>query len=122
MRISGKPARGQVYLARCYLRALAHRDAATMGGLSESVPKFGFQSRITSRDLADSADARAGVATVTFDPNPIDSGSAAIEITFAGGAREGLSLVDMSPALPEPAASLGSAWRFQIGSDIRHLD
>ncbi len=122
MRISGKPARGQIYLARCYLRALARRDAATMSGLSEFGPRFGFQSRITSHDLADSADARVGVATVNFQSNPIDAGSATIEITFADGAREGLSLVDMSPALPEPAASLGYAWRLQIGSGIKHVD
>jgi hypothetical protein len=55
MRIHGKPARGQVYLTRCYLRALARRDAATIQKLSEFNPQLGFQSQITSRELTDSA-------------------------------------------------------------------
>ncbi len=120
MRIHGKPARGQVYLTRCYLRALARRDAATIHKLSEFNPQFGFQSQITSRELTDSADARAGVATVTFIQSPVDSAFTTVEITFADGAREGLATVDMSPALGEPAASAGYAWRFQIGSHVRH--
>ena len=90
IRIHGKPARGQVYLTRCYLRALARRDAASMKELSEFAPQFGFRSQITSRQLADSAYARAGVATATFIQNPVDSASTAVRITFADGARETL--------------------------------
>jgi hypothetical protein len=122
IRIHGKPARGQVYLTRCYLRALAQRDAASMHKLSEFVPQFGFRSRITSRELSDSADARAGVATATFIQNQVDSAYTIVRITFADGASESLATIDMSSALEEPAASAGYAWRFQIGCKIRHLE
>lgn len=121
IRVHGKPARGQVYLTRCYLRALAQHDAASMRDLSEFVPKFGFRSQITSRDWADSADARTGVATAAFVQNPVDSAQTAIRITFADGARETLAAIDMSAALREPAASAGNAWRFPIGTKVRRL-
>jgi hypothetical protein len=121
LRIHGKPARGQIYLTRCYLRALAHRDAATMHELSEFVPQNNFSSRITGRDTARSADARAGAATVTFIQNPVDSAQTAVEITFADGARESLGMADISLVLPDPAPYEGDAWRFAIGSDIQHL-
>ncbi|HEX7994437.1 MAG TPA: hypothetical protein VF506_10985, partial [Streptosporangiaceae bacterium] len=122
IRVAGKPARGQVYLTRCYLRALARSDAASMHKLSEFVPQFGFRSRITSRELADSADARAGVATATFIQNQVDSAYTIVRITFADGASESLATIDMSSAREEPAASAGYAWRFQIGRKIRHLE
>jgi hypothetical protein len=121
MRVHGKPARGQDYLMHCYLWALAHRDAAMLHELSEFVPQNNFQSRITSRDMADSADARAGVATVTFTQNQVDSAQTAVEITFAGGASESLQMVDLSVVLPDPAPSLGDAWRLVIGSDTKFL-
>ena len=121
VRIHGKPARGQIYLTRCYLRALAHRDAATMHELSEFVPQNRFSSRITSRDIAHSADARAGAATVTFIQNQVDSAQTAVQITFADGARESLGMIDISMVLPDPAQYLGDAWRLAVGSDIKHL-
>jgi hypothetical protein len=93
-----------------------------MHKLSEFVPQFGFRSQITSRDFADSADARAGVATVSFIQNQVDSAFTRVRITFADGARATLAAIDMSPVLGEPAASQGYAWRFQIGSKIRHRE
>jgi hypothetical protein len=45
---------------------------------------------MSSRDMADPADAHAGVATVTFTQNQIDSAQTAVGITFPDGAGESL--------------------------------
>ncbi|HEX9064117.1 MAG TPA: hypothetical protein VF843_03365 [Streptosporangiaceae bacterium] len=121
LRVHGRPFRGQVYLARCYLRALAHRDAAVLHELSWFVRQNNFRSRITRREMTHAADARSGIAAVTFRQNQVDAAQTAVTITFADGARESLQLTDMSLVLPDPAPALGNAWRLQIGSDVKHL-
>jgi hypothetical protein len=72
LHVRGKPAPGQVGLMRCYLKALAHRDAAGLLAIAEAPSPV----RITKADLRHSADARAGLATVTFAPRVLDPNSA----------------------------------------------
>jgi hypothetical protein len=68
--------------------------------------------RITSADLAYSADARAGLATATFTPNPNDNTSAFVTITYADGVRENAAMMNMI-AMGGP-----SGWRMDIGTDV----
>ena len=58
---------------------LAGRDAAGLMAVAADIPPV----RITSADLAYSADARAGLATAAFMPNPVDPTSAFVTITYA---------------------------------------
>ena len=71
LRIQGKPAPAQAGLVRCYVRALAHRDTTALLAVAANVPAV----RITGADLAHSADARSGRATVTFLPALVDTDS-----------------------------------------------
>jgi hypothetical protein len=93
-------------LVRCYLQALANRDTAGLRAVAADIPPV----RITKADLTYSADARAGLATATFTPNPEDPTSAFVLITFAHGAQEDLGMTNMV-AMGGP-----SGWRMDIGS------
>jgi hypothetical protein len=68
--------------------------------------------RITSADLAYSADARAGLATATFTPNPNDTTSAGVTITYADGVQQSASMMNMI-AMGGP-----SGWRMNIGTEL----
>ncbi|HSZ39195.1 MAG TPA: hypothetical protein VK817_04490 [Trebonia sp.] len=68
--------------------------------------------RITGADLKYSGDARAGLATASFTPNPEDTTSAFVTITYPAGAHENVSMMDMS-AMGRP-----SGWRMIIGTDV----
>jgi hypothetical protein len=68
LQVRGTANPAQAGLVRCYLRALASRDTAGLIAVAADIPPV----RITSTDLAYSADARAGLATAIFTPNPID--------------------------------------------------
>ena len=68
--------------------------------------------RITSADLTYSADARAGLATAAFTPNPEDTTSDFVIITYADGVREDASMMNMV-AMGGP-----SGWRMNIGTEI----
>jgi hypothetical protein len=91
LRVGGKPTPVQAGLIRCYLRALAHRDAAGLLAVAANIPPV----RITKADFAHSADARAGLATAIFTPNPSDSSSASVAITYADGARAQVGILNM---------------------------
>ena len=67
---------------------------------------------ITSADLTYSADARAGLATAAFTPNPNDTTSAFVTITYADGVHENVGMINMI-AMGGP-----SGWRMTIGTDI----
>lgn len=109
LHIRGRPTATQARLVRCYLRALAHRDVAGLLAVAANIPPV----RITHADLAHAADARAGLATATFTPNPSDSSSALLTIIYADGARAQLGLQNMN-AMGGP-----SVWRLVIGTDAR---
>ena len=91
-------------LIRCYVRALAQADLPALQGLAEPDPAH----LITAAQLAYSGDARAGLATATFTPNPSDSVYFTVHIRFADGAGESLPMV-----LANPESS--HSWRLDIG-------
>src|SRR5260370_24083405 len=68
VQVRGTANLAQTGLIRCYLRALAHRDTAGLMAVAADIPPV----RITKADLKYSADARAGLATATFDGGPVD--------------------------------------------------
>ena len=107
LHIRGRPTATQARLVRCYLRALAHRDVAGLLAVAANIPPV----RITHADLAHAADARAGLATATFTPNPSDSSFALLTVTYADGARAQLGIQNMI-AMGGP-----SVWRLIIGTD-----
>jgi hypothetical protein len=108
LRVRGHQSAGQAGLVRCYLRALAGRDASALAAVADYDPPV----RITSADLTHSADARAGLAAATFTPNPVDSTSASVTITYADGTRDTLGLLNMIAMGDSPS------WRMVIGTNI----
>lgn len=107
LHVRGTPPATQARLVRCYLRALAHRDVAGLLAVAANIPAV----RITHADLVHAADARSGLATATFEPNPSDPTSALLTITYADGARARLGILNMI-AMGGP-----SVWRLVIGTD-----
>jgi hypothetical protein len=97
LRVEGTANPAQAGLVRCYLRALADRDTA---GLMAAADDTSIKA-----DLSYSADARAGLATATFTPSPVDSEYVLLTITYADHAREGTGIINMA-ALGE-----ASGWR-----------
>ena len=108
LQVRGAATRAQAGHVRCYLRALAARDTAGLMAVADDIPAV----RITTADLAHSADARAGLATATFTPSEVDSTYVLLAITYADGARESTGIIDMI-AMGGP-----SGWRIQIGTVI----
>jgi hypothetical protein len=108
LQVRGTPSPAQAGLVRCYLRALASRDTAGLMAVAADIP----QVRITSADLTYSADARAGLATAAFTPNPEDTASDFVIITYADGVRENTGMINMG-AMGGP-----SGWRMNIGTEI----
>lgn len=108
LQVRGTASPAQAGLVRCYLRALASRDTAGLTAVAADIPPV----RITSADLRYSADARAGLATAAFTPNPEDPTSASVTITYADGVRENAGMMNMV-AMGGP-----SGWRMNIGTDI----
>lgn len=107
LRIRGKPTAAQAGLVRCYLRALAERDTAGLLAVAANSPPV----RITQADLTHSADARSGLATVTFLPASLDPTFVPLIITYADGARDRPGILNM-------AATGGPwTWRMLIGTD-----
>lgn len=96
----------QVGLVRCYLRGLATGDAAMLMTVADNIPPV----RITAADLAYATDARAGMATATFTPSPVDSTYVLLQIGYANGARENTGIMNMV-AMGGPAG-----WRLTIGT------
>ena len=108
LQVRGTASPAQAGLVRCYLRALASRDTAGLVAVAADIPPV----RITSADMTYSADARAGLATAAFTPNPNDTTSAFVTITYADGVQEGASMMNMI-AMGGP-----SGWRMNIGAVI----
>jgi hypothetical protein len=108
LRIQGTATSEQSGVVRCYLQALAKRDTAGLRAVADDDPAV----RLTAADLAYSADARAGRATATFTPSPVDDTYVLLTITFANGSSEKTGIQNMI-AMGGP-----SAWRVQIGTVI----
>jgi hypothetical protein len=108
LQVRGTPSPAQAGLIRCYLRALASQDTAGLMTVAADIPPV----RITSADMTYSADARAGLATAVFTPNPEDTTSDFVIITYADGVRENASMMNMV-AMGGP-----SDWRMNIGTEI----
>ena len=109
LQVRGTASQEQAGLVRCYLRALANRDTAGLQAVAADIPPV----RITSTDLAYSADARAGLATATFTPNQVDPTSAFVTITYADGVQEKDAGMMNMIAMGGP-----SGWRMIIGTDV----
>jgi hypothetical protein len=108
LRIRGTATAGQAGLVGCYLRALAERDTAGLMAVADNDPAV----RITQADLRYSPDARAGLATATFTPSPVDDTYVLLTITYADGASENTGILNMI-AMGGP-----SSWRMTIGTDV----
>jgi hypothetical protein len=108
LRIRGKPTAAQAGLVRCYLRALAGHDTGGLLAVADNMPRV----RITPADFAHSADARSGLATATFIPNPSDPTNALLTIAYTDGAKDRLGLQNLI-AMGGP-----STWRMTIGTDV----
>jgi hypothetical protein len=108
LRVRGSASPPQARLIRCYLHALAHRDTSGLLAVAARIPPV----RITRADLAHAADARTGLATAAFTPNPSDPTSCDVTITYADGATENIGMINM--------IAMGGApvWRIDIGTDI----
>jgi hypothetical protein len=108
LRVRGPGTEEQAGLVRCYLRALARHDAA---GLLAVADTANTPVKITRADFTHSADAAAGTATAVFTPNPNDSADVEVAISFADGAREGVSMDLANPASEH-------SWRLAIGTPV----
>jgi len=97
----------QAGLIRCYLRALAHHDAAGLQAVAYNDTNRPV--RITAKDFRYAADARSGVATATHGPAGEQAYAYAVTIVFADHARE---TVAMGPVNP----SVDNSWRLGIGT------
>jgi hypothetical protein len=101
LRIRGQPSAGETGLVRCYLRALARCDRAGLSAVS-------WYGQLTKTDMARSADARAGTATVTFTPNESDSADTSLKITYANG------VTDATLSIHEENPIVMNSWRIQL--------
>lgn len=108
VQVRGTASPAQAGLVRCYLRALASRDTAGLMTVAADIPPV----RITRADLRYSADARAGLATATVTPSPVDTTGVSVTITYADGVRQNAGMMNMI-AMGGP-----SGWRMVIGTDI----
>jgi hypothetical protein len=99
-------------LVQCYLRALAARDTAMLMRVADNIPPV----RITKADLGYSADARSGLATVTFTPDPVDTTYVLLKIVYANGVQEHTGMINMVAMGGSPG------WRMDIGTVIKNSE
>jgi hypothetical protein len=106
MRIHGTATGAQPGLVRCYLRAIAEHNATELKSIAQNIPP----AHITGSDFRYSADARSGVTTVTFTPNPNDTTFVYLTIRFADGTVDnGAGIINMT------AMGGNSVWRMALG-------
>jgi len=108
VQIRGTASPAQAGLVQCYLQALATRDVAELQVVAADIPPV----RITKADLEYSADARSGLATAALEPNPNDPFFYGVTITYADGATEDATMMNM--------IEMGGpdGWRMNIGTLI----
>jgi hypothetical protein len=106
LRIHGTATGAQPGLVRCYLQAIAEHNTAELRSVAQNIPP----AHISGSDFKYSADARSGVTTVTFTPNPNDTTFVYLTIRFADGTVDnGAGLINMT------AMGGNSVWRMAIG-------
>jgi hypothetical protein len=106
MRIQGTATGAQPGLVRCYLQAIAEHNTAELRAIAQNIPP----AHITGSDFKYSQDARSGVTTVTFTPNPNDPTFVYLTIRFADGTVDnGADIINMT------AMGGSSVWRMAIG-------
>lgn len=110
LRVHGTATTEQAGLVRCYLRALAQHDADGLMAVADDDPPM----RITGAQFAHLADAKAGVTSATFVPEPDDDAFVSVNIHYADGASESLGMTLANPAS-------GHSWRLQIGSIVNPI-
>ncbi|HLN16407.1 MAG TPA: hypothetical protein VK277_06575 [Acidimicrobiales bacterium] len=110
MRVSGDASRGPVGAVNCYLRYEAEDDRA---GLATVMVQNGGgpPGHVTDTDLRYSADARKGVARVSFKDSEISTSVVYVKITYADG------VVQNTAAESEAAFGMGTAWKVDFGSN-----
>ncbi len=106
LRVRGHPTAAEAGLVRCYLRAVARHDLAALRPLVN--PAY----RVTAAQLAQTAGARACLATATFATSPIDTGVATVRIDFADGATGSVGIEIVNP-------QAAGSWRLDIGTAPR---
>ncbi len=107
LRVRGTATGQQAGLVRCYLKAVAEHNTGQLTAVARNIPA----AHITRSDFRYSQDARGGVATAIFAPNPIDSTYVYVKIRFADGT------VDDSEGIINMVSMGGpSVWRMDIGS------
>jgi hypothetical protein len=107
LQVHGTATAQQVGLVRCYLQSVAGHDATGLNAVAANIPPF----QVTGADFRYSRDARAGVATATFTPNPSDSSYAYLTIHFADGAVDSTEGIINMDSMGGP-----SVWRMDVGS------
>ena len=108
MHVTGTATTEQVGLVHCYLQALSQRNTAE---LTEVMGSTGSPGHIIPSDLTYSVDARDGLASANFMPNPSDDTYVKLTITYGNGATEVQGIYNMTE-FGGP-----SVWRMSIGSD-----
>jgi len=108
LRVRGDATSAQAGLIRCYLRALAHHDAAGLRAVAFNDTNRPV--RITAKDFRHAADARSGVATATRGPEGEDN-AYAVTIVFADHAKETVAMAPVNPAVL-------NSWRLGIGTPV----
>jgi hypothetical protein len=103
LRVVGKTTTTQEGLIKCYLRDLALRSKSELAAVAAQ-PVI-----ITAKDFEFSADARSGLATASFEPNAIASGTVDVSIRFADGKTSSLEMFLVNPAS-------WRSWRLLIGT------
>jgi hypothetical protein len=102
LRVEGHATAAQTGLIRCYLQAVARHDLGALRGLAN--PAY----RVTGAQLAQTADARAGLATAAVTMSLDDTGVGTVWIDYADGATCGFGIEIVNP-------QVAGSWRLDIG-------
>lgn len=105
LRVTGHATATQTGLIRCYLQAIAQHDLGALRGLDN--PAY----RATAAQLAQTADARSGLATAAVTISTEDTGIGTVRIGYADGATCSLGIEVVNPAV-------AGSWRLDIGPAV----
>jgi hypothetical protein len=109
--VQGAATDQQIGLVRCYLKALAGRDTASLETVAAGAPGVRITG-IPGADWVHSADARAGLASAIFTPSPVDTSYVLLEIVYANGKHEKTGILNMIER------GGPSVWRMDIGTSV----
>ena len=103
LRVTGHATAAQTGLIRCYLQAVAQHDLGALNGLAN--PAY----RVTGAQLAQTADARAGLAAAAIAMSPDDTGIGTVLINYADGATCSFGIEIVNP-------QVAGSWRLDLGA------